>query len=337
MSDLFTDDTIVADRSTLEKWQECPRQARYLSDGGFNGKSFAAESGNAAHDVLSTATATYVDSQGAYNAVELREEVETLLLSTRPDLQPDVIRALRPSLWAWCKYLNDLHFSNILRFDGGRGDKSGQLAHDFDDLGLRPTSEIDLLHATQSTEVIEEIDYKSGHTPWSMDSVADAFQFDMHGMLLLMHYPDVKCVRISVWCTRLNRRTYRVDFTRDRYNEYLYRVRKACELMARWQDKPVEQVPAHPMYERCLLCPANLKCASAGGDVQELVADPGAAVDKLHTLEAAADTLRESLGKIVDATGRDIISPSGNAFGAEKPKQNRKPVKGIYKSNRESE
>lgn len=328
-SSLFVDDTIVADRSTLERWQECPRSAAYLAHGGFNDRSFEAESGTAVHDVLSAVTGIYVDSKGALNTHDLLEEAKSEMLRSRPDLQPDVIKALRPALWTWCSYLNDLHYENVLRFDGGKGDRSGQLAHDFEHLGIRVTSEIDLLHATASTEVVEEIDYKSGHTPYTAETVRDSFQFQMHGMLILQNYPEVKCVRISVWCPRVNRKTYRVDFARDRLHEYEHRVHEAAKLMHRWREINPASVPAHPMHDRCILCPASLKCADAGANVQDIAKDPHAMVDRLVQLEASADSLRKSLGLIVDASG-DILTANGNAFGTGKPKQNRKPVKGTW-------
>lgn len=330
--DAFVDtsaiDLPLIDRSTADNWATCPWMAKECEQGRGGHVGLLAEAGEAVHQALSAATQAWIDSNGAHSSHDLRQDLEIELRRARPDLQPEALKACLPSAWAWANFLTGgyqgrmVHPHNILRFDGGEGSRSGQLAWEIPDLGVCLTSEIDLLLATASIEVVEEIDYKAGHKPWWCDDVADAFQFQVHAALIFQNYPAVNAVRVRVWCTRLNRITHTVVFSRNRLHDYEVRIRSALEARRTHYDNP----PTWPMPEKCGQCQVAARCPVAGYPIK---AEPVDVLRDLIAVEARADALRQRLAAHVDSTGADVRCGSV-AFGRSKPKAERKAPATLY-------
>jgi hypothetical protein len=327
----------LADRSALEMMSVCPAQARYVASGAVNNSSQLANSGQELHDCLSQAIASYVDSGGQLTPTDLMAEVENAAFRSRPDVHPDVIRASKPILWSWSNYVAQLHPFNILRFDGGQGDRSGQLAFDLNDLRLRVTSELDLLHAGPAAEQLHEVDYKTGHKLWSARDVRDSFQFMLHAALVFENYPDVQSLEVRVWNTRLRRMTWGVEFDRRKLGEFRSRLYSVAKFYAQWQDAPPDEAPAWPAVEKCEICAAAALCPLAGRDVGQVHEDPAGFVDRMVAVDAKLKSMRRLASAWVKATGEDIVTPLGNAFGVGKPKANREPLKSIYRVPRGTE
>lgn len=327
----------IVDRSELELYVVCPRQAVLMASGEILNASAEMDSGNEAHDALGRVTAEYIASQGAMNQRELQELLEAYLLQSRPDVQSDVIESMQFAKWSWAKFITDRHFTEILRHDGGEGKRSGQIAYDFDDLGIRATSEIDLLYAGPSPEVIHEIDYKTGHTFWSMTDVAESFQFQFHALLLFAEYEQVQAVEIRVWNTRRNNVTYPVIFDRKKhFDQILYKVRSAAEKFVRSQGKSPADVEAWPGLEKCGLCRAASRCM-ASKHVGDIAASPEAYLAETIALQANLDARYEALKGQVKQSGKDIVLSNGDSFGFNKPKTTRKPTAAVYSTKGSSE
>lgn len=322
------------DRSDLEEWAVCPMRA-LLGIGRKKSVGIIAEVGNASHDAISQTISSFVDSQGALNPHDLMLELETNFRSARPDLQPDVIKSLCRSAYAISRIIGDEHYQNILRYDGGAGELTGQLAHDIEDIGVRVTSELDLLMSTPSPEVVQVYDWKSGHKQWNEDDVFKSFQFQLQAWLVLQNYPDVQMVRVSIFNTRTNTKTYSVEFKRHNLADYDSRIRYAATLFVTYSDKST--APTWPASDKCDTCPVALWCDAAGGDVNEVKQDPEYWVDQLVALEAKKKAIEKALGPICLGRGQDIVTKSGNAFGFDKPKRSVKPKPTSYSSGKESE
>lgn len=298
-------DLPLIDRTNAENWATCPWMGKECEQGRGGPVGLLAESGEAIHQCLSAVTQAWIDSNGAHTAADLRNDLEIEMRRVRPDLQPDVINGLKPSIWAWANFISGgyqgrmIHPHNIMRFDGGEGFRSGQLAWEIPDLGVCLTSEIDLLLATASIEVVENVDYKSGHKPWWCDDVADAFQFQVHATLILHNYPDVNAVRTRVWCTRLNRVTHTVVFPRNRLHDYEVRIRSALEARRTHYDNP----PTWPMPEKCGQCQVAARCPVA---TYPISAEPVDVLRDLIAVEARADALRQVLKAHVSKTKQDV-------------------------------
>lgn len=314
----------LVDRSTADHWATCPWAAKEIEQGRGGPVGFAAESGTAIHDCLSAVTASWIASHGAMSLTDLREELVYELQRTRPDLQPEAIKGCQPSVWQWAKFLEAIHPENVLRFDGGKGERSGQLACDMPDLGARITGEVDLLYASPSPEVIEHVDYKTGHQPYWVSDVADSFQMQWYAVLILENYPDVKAVRTRIWCTRLNRTTHAVYFNRDKLHQYTVRIRSA--LRFRHEYGSAEHPPCWPTSEKCSQCQVAARCPVASYPIS---AEPVDVLRDLIAVEARADALRQRLVAHVDATGKDVQC-GGVCFGRNKPKAERKAPATLY-------
>lgn len=326
--DLFPiDDTPVIDRSTLERWATCPRQAVLAQE--VKSASLIAACGTEIHDAFRLTIQSYVESQGALSRRELVDETMTNLLSTRPDVQPDAIAAGRAAVWGFADILSAVHVTAVMRYDGGEGKRSGQLAMDIA-AGCRVTGELDLLLATQSKEVVDLWDWKTGHFRWTENAVANSFQFQMYAALILDNYPDVNCVRCRIFNTRLNAPTYSIEFTREKLPQYRARISHAAGLWYQHRGRNVLQVPAWPARDKCDTCPVITRCTAADEDLREVAVNPQAALKSLWLMDQRADALRKQLGEFVRTKGQDIRTDDGICFGFGKPKSERKPTAVMY-------
>ncbi len=332
------DDILTVDRSTLERYANCPAQARLVESGIGQTAGTIAAVGNEVHLALSEAVSLYVDSGGSIERSVLMDELSTNLRQSRPDVQPQVLKAFRGSVWSWCDWLWRISPANILRFDGGRGTRSGQLSRDIETAGrvVRITSELDFLHATDSLELLQEVDWKSGWKPWTVEAIADSFQMQMHACLVLHNYPDIECLRTRIWSRRLNGLTWAVEFPRRRYQEWETRVLSAAADFVRWHETEGIKCEARPAAEKCRICPAAIGCPVVDIQIKSVKDEPSLWLDRLAAIEASGDAIREYLGSLVDASGKDIVG-HGIAFGNEKPKSTRKTAKQVYSLGAERE
>lgn len=309
----------VVDRSTLERYSTCPAAARFIEAGMVLDSSLAAASGEEVHQAIGRAITSYVDSRGVLSTADVRGELEANVLSSRPDVQPDAIRGLLRSVWGIAEYITKRHPDNILRWDGGDGDRSGQLAVDLPGL-CRVTSELDLLHATPAPKVLGEVDWKSGRGAFGIDRIADSFQFQVHAWLVLSTYPEVDCLEVRVWHTRSGFAQYPVSFARKDMPKWTARIRAAVGLWWTHRLTPPTEAPAWPAVEKCRLCPAAAVCP-AGVAGAGVAANPVQAVDNLIAMEAAAEQQATNLRAYVEAHG-PVQGTGGEWFGV-------KPASGV--------
>lgn len=329
----------VLDRSTLERFATCPAQAAYVASGRINNSSLLAAAGEAVHVALGTTLADYIaqfDETGTcMSPRELRAESESNIMGARPDVQPQAVKGLRASLWDWSVFIARINPTNILRFDGGTGDRSGQLAWDLGE--VRVTSELDLLHAGASPELLHEVDYKSGWKCYGAGHVAESFQFQLHAWLVLNNYQNIDALEVRVWNSRSNRLSPAVYFYRDGLSQIEARIRSAIGIWFANYGKAPEACEVWPAVERCCICPAAVLCHAACHP-QDLVNDPPRFILTLAALEARVDAMRSLAAYYVDATGQDIVTPDGTAFGRGKPAATRKaPAKVYHLTNGDSD
>lgn len=307
----------VLDRSTLEAWATCPAQAKLMEIGGVIRETTPLTVGCEAHDVLSRALRFYLSDPYELTPYDVREELTRQMLDSRPDLQPKVIETLQRMVYDWVRFVaQDMHHENILRYDGGTGEHSGQLAYDLPSIGCRVTSELDLLCAGDSPDVLCEVDYKTGNTPYTATSVKQSFQFQHHAALVLNTYPEVQALEVSVWVTRLNQRTHRVIFDRKHLPEYMSRVAKAAELAMKFRRQLIERVPTWPEQDKCGQCQVSHICPR----LECRPGDPVGLLQQLIVIENAEAEIRKQLIATVKRTGQDVVTPAGDRFGKVGPK-----------------
>lgn len=320
--DFIDDDFAVLDRSTLDGYATCPAQAR-LSDMYRNAMPAIAEAGEEIHQAISRVITTYIESQGVLSPNDLRNEIGIELWQSRTDLQPSVIEGFKYSIWKFSDFLTGLHFSNILRFDGGEGVLSGQLSYDFESLKVRVTSEIDLLHATESSSLLSEIDWKTGRKMFTEQDVRDSFQFQLHAFLVLMNYPDVEAVKISAWNTRFNLISWAVEFRRKDLEQIRVRIQMAIQNWALNKSKPIESVPAWPVQEKCRICDYALHCPAADADIKDVQTNPQGWVKRMIAVKKRLKYMEDLAKSYVKVNG-DIRTTDGDIYGFDKPKSTKR-------------
>lgn len=320
----------VIDRSDLECEATCPRQARLRESLGYGSAGDAAAAGEEVHQAIGYAIGVYLESGGNMTTVEIRDCIVDGLMRSRPDVQPDVISGGIGYAWDAARLISDHSPVSILRHDGGQGNRSGQLAWDWPATGLRLTSELDLLLATESRELLRIHDWKSGRARWHVGSVADSFQFTFQAWLVLMNYPDVAAVEVVIHNTRLRSSTRPVEFTRDRIDRIQARIGTACRNWYENSGLPPEKAPAWPSREKCSLCDCAAFCGAADPDIEAAASDPVTFLQDTIAIEANLAARKKVLAGIVDRTGSDIVTAAGDAFGREKPSSNRKPSATFY-------
>lgn len=324
--------TLTADRSTLERHATCPAQARFVECGLVNDASQIADTGEAVHQAYGAGVRAYIDlaNEGeVMRAGMLADIIRTELRQARPDIQPDAIAAAGRSVWSFAQFIADVHPMNVLRYDGGEGEHSGQLAWDLDGLGVRVTSELDLLLATESKAVLREVDYKSGWRRWSVSEVAKSFQFQTHGWLVLQNYPEVECLEVQVWDTRRNDVTYPVAFERCDLPNWHARIASAAGYFYQHRNTLPADAPVWPAADKCPTCPAAALCP-ASREAAVLYKNPARYVDLMFAIQRRLDRMTELATAAVDIGGEDLIGSDGARFGVGKPKSERKPTKSLY-------
>ena len=318
----------VLDRSTIEGYAVCPFAAHAAEQKRVLVANTILNAGIEIHDCLSRVTMAWIESGGAMNPVDLRNELETELRSSRPDVQPEVLDGCLASAWSWAQFVHHIHPANILGFDGGEAltpPRSGQLAIDFEGLGVRVTSELDLIWSDPRIEIGHWLDYKTGHKIHTATEAADAFQFQLHADLLLHAFPTWQAAKLIVWNTRRNQRAYEVTFDRSHQPEWRARVRNVLGARheAMIEVAAGRNAPCWPSLEKCSICDAALLCPEVTADVRDVAADPVAALGQLVAIDARRDALAKALAARVDADGRDIVG-DGFGFGRSKPVGKRK-------------
>jgi hypothetical protein len=314
----FQEFRVAIDRSTLEQWKDCPMQARLLA-GKKRTVGVAAVSGEEGHQAISRTIARALPGWDDMSPRDFSSMLGSELRAARPDVQPDVVEAFQSVAWK----LGDLfaqHTSrHVLKYDGGEGEQSGQMDKDFGE--FRVTSEIDLLMATQAKTLLREHDWKSGWKFHDIDMVRDSLQFQLHAVLVLSNYPDCEELEVAVWNTRKGQRLPYVTFPRTKLPQYEARIRSYLDIVARFEELPIAEVPCWPSTEKCRLCDAAIDCPAAE---RELSADPVGLLKQRIALGARLDAMDKLLQAAVTRQGAAIRTEDGDCygkFGAEKPRE----------------
>lgn len=325
--DVETPERVVLDRSLLEQFTVCPWQAHATMTGKVSLPNDLMNTGNEIHAAISRTIQWWIDNDGLADQFggvrgSIADWLEGELRGSRPDVQPQAIAGARASLWAFADFLSGIRPANILHFDGGEGDKSSQLAID---LGFCVvTSELDLVTATDSVEVIRVTDWKSGWKLHTASEVANAFQFQMHADLLFERYKGVQAVEVVVWDTRRNKRTYRVQFERSRREEYHSRVFQAAQTWQHYRDNPTPW----PSVEKCEGCRAALFCPAADDALKATSGEASGLLEQLIVVGQRYEQIKSALSAEVKRTKAPVVS-GVNAFGPYK-KSERAPQNQLY-------
>lgn len=329
----------IIDRSTLEPWAVCPRQALMIERRMVRTSSPDTDSGNIVHDAISAMT--HEVYAGRLNSVvDGAEMIRQHIMKSRPDLQQHALDAVAFSAWSIARLVlfqdsgEPRSPEDIMAFDGGPAEARGQLATDIEHGGkaYRLTCEVDLLLATVSQECAELDDYKTGHALWDAEDVHASFQFGtFYPCLVFANYPGLQRLRVRVFDTRRNSVTPAIEYRREKFLPAAWaRITAALDTRAKWIDaRDMGAVPAYPKSSECYCCPAVRECADAEPDIVDVATDPGRVAARLIVLEKRCDQYRAALNKHVDAHGEIYINET-ERYGREKPRSTKKSPATIY-------
>jgi len=317
---------VLIDRSTLERWSECPWQAWGIAHVlAMDPASFEATSGSEAHDVIAKAVQARI-AGASYS--ELCELLRIEAGNARPDVQPDVCAALKCAsvIAGRLCYLasgSERHPDDILCHDGGEGERRGQLAMDWPMEGAtyRLTGEVDLLLRTESASELDLDDWKTGNKHWTAGDVASSFQFQFYAELVFRRYPSCQQINARVHMPRLGYSTEPVAFRQKDRTRIRSRIQAALDLYHQHAGKSeASGIPCHPLPERCAWCPCCVpgKCPLVRREAKELPSSPEAMLELLAATEAASKRIAGLLTERVRDTGREIESGKLR-FGINKP------------------
>lgn len=330
----------LADRSLLESYADCPQQGAAVETGLCTTGGPEADSGNEAHEAYGAIVEAFVG--GEHRVRDLADIGLGMARRSRPDVQPDVLQAVGRSLWIFASQLVYApgeqavlrNPADVLRYQGGKGERSGQLAVDFipsdyEKPGVRVTSEIDLLMAGPAENVLAETDWKTGHTQWSATDVRAAFQFRLHAWLVMKNYPACEALLCRVWMTRLGYPTDWVRFSRRDAEDMEARLMMTCLNRGMALEAVAAGRPAAcwPAKVKCLRCAYCLQCPQAHQDAARLMDDPEAFLADTACVQANLEQRTELLKAYVEAHGE---LRGGGLVCGEKPAAKKKACITLY-------
>ncbi len=317
------------DRSDLEAFADCPHQGqlRKQHEGEFETHEPLPEIGKLIHAVAETAIKTCnMDLQEA--ADYITEE----LPKTRPDLQPETLRAGRTlaNRLRWSKVTHVLLCEEqITRSIMPATNKKGELL---------VTTAPDLVLATSSPDKLQVIDCKTGWKERSNQEARDEVQTCVICWCLKAKYEHIRYIDFRYWNTRKNTTGYAyidleqiVGGTKDdplmQEMAFEQRIFEAARLYMEGCDE------AWPTEAKCSLCPVLSWCKYADEVCKELDGDPKAYVDNTLVL---SEVLKRREKAISDATknGRTLFGSGG--FYNDTPKK-KSPRRVSFKEQKDEE
>jgi len=346
--DLVAREEVRIDRTQLERYVTCPFMGKAVESGLVRDGSLAALSGSEAHDAYGAMAHAF--SLGATDAREIAEIGLATARSANPLVQPDVLDAVKPSLGKFAGqllYREDGQKRNpddMLRYQGGKDDKSGQLTARIESGTTGPvyllTSEVDLLMAGWNDRHLEETDWKSGRTRWNASDVRSSFQFRFHAFLLFENYPTLESASIRVWMTRLGYATDWAQFRRAELPDLRGLVMRG---LVERETALAADVPAcNPFAEQCVNCPVTGRytankvalCPAIASECEDCASDPQAFLAEYAAKQADLDRRKKLMYAYAKAHGP--IEAAGLICGIKPPGDGRL---GIYsrKAGRDDE
>lgn len=322
----------LLDRSTLDRYATCQLAGWAVETGKVLGAGKAADSGSEAHDVIAGGVAEY-----AAHGIPPREHIKAASLMTRPDVQPDVIDALKRAAWWIDNYLTSMHPNDLILFQGGEGNRSGQLAREIlpatkEHGAIIGTSEVDLVVAGPTPVELFETDNKSGRTVWSTIDIKNSFQFGFHNWLIFGNFPDLQVLHTRVFMTRFGVATPWFRFTRKDAEQFegrlLMAVKARSDAMKLAAEGKEDQIECWCDADSILSCPAVHLSKRLKEPQADLAKNPAQFAEDTWVMENVLHNRKKSLRQWVAEHGE--ITGGKIGFGLNAPKTPRKPTANQY-------
>ncbi len=279
---------VIADRSAVQKYAECPYRAWYCRENVVNDSSILAETGSEVHGLAEKVIKDGIENQ--MQPEEIAEDIVEFLPTVRPDIQPQVIRAAR--------YLADsvahLQFHRIMGVEmqidddgmSGMKDMSGRI--------YKLTAALDLLIAGRGSLIV--FDWKSGFKKRTKQETFDDFQCQFDVLVLWQLYPDIDVIHWFFDETFWGTKSYS-KFERNAEYPSLPHLTQELQFKGRvfsalklWAEDCRE---AWPEDRKCSWCPLVMDCPHVKAGVKRICGNPKKFIDRMTALSAALDRYKD--------------------------------------------
>ena len=285
------------DRSELENYANCPFMAWAIATKKVQDINGLAMVGQLAHKVIGETLEQRGEEYAAFS-MYLREE----LSKVRPDLQPEVIAALRNFLKTvdtfdpWRIVSVEKQYSTVF-WEATRSEGPHVI-----------TCCIDFITAGKDETSLVVWDWKSGWKRWTNTLARTAFQTHFYSFVLFKEFPQVETIHFWYDNTRYESRAY-AKITREfDYHNYQARIAETIRL------KMSGSKEAWPLPEKCAWCPACLICPHAIEAARDFQVNPVGHLQQYRVLKSAVKKMKTTMTAYCKETGNTLWA-DGKPFG----------------------
>jgi len=295
---------ITFDRSDLENTANCPFQAKAIRDGKVKNVSRPMDIGTEGHRLIAEGI-TWGEGDYMAAADYVLEEVA----KARPDIQPDVIKALR-FIANELKRIGNYSYGSLI---GVEKQFTALLFPATPSRGaIYVTACIDLANAGRDKTVLHIHDWKTGYKQRSNSEAYADFQTCCYAWILFYTYPDVQEIHFWYDNTMFDTRAY-CKLERDRdYHNFQGRIEQAVLLRLQ------ECEDAWPDLEKCSWCPATAICPHVIAEARDFNADKEAFLLQLIATQSRLTAMKKVANAHVKEHGNIVF---GNHIYGDKGRQ----------------
>ena len=280
---------VTIDRSALEEFATCPFMAQAIRDGKVNNVNAMMDTGIECHKILQDAM-----EQCGGDTREVIGWLEAEAQTSRPDIQPQVLKALRGIKTTLCRIPAHKIIGLEQQYSAEFAPASGKQG------AIVLTACIDMVIAGKDETEIHIHDYKTGWKQRSNTDAANAFQTCQYSWLIFKNYPDVNTIHFWYEQTRFGTRAY-ARITRGDFFNFAGRLQAAVSLYMAGADD------AWPDIEKCGWCPATSLCPHVIAEAYELNADPAAWIGQLIALSKRVTAMKSAGNAYVKEHGNIVV------------------------------
>ena len=277
-------EVIIADRSAVQQYADCPFCAWYKREHGIDEPNILKDVGNEVHALTERLIKDAIENR--IPPEELAENIVDALPSTRPDLQPRIIRAARYLADDICK----LQVHNVLGVEM-QIDDACKTAKNIEGTPFKLTACLDILLKGRNSLIVK--DWKSGFKKRTSEETYDDFQAQFDANILFKTYDGTDGDRMDTihWFfveTFWGTQSY-AKFERDAEYPSLPHLSVEAQIEGRifealklWQEDCRQ---AWPESKKCSWCDIVDSCPHAVTGAKHIAASPKKFVDRMVALE----------------------------------------------------
>ena len=308
---------VIADRSTLEMFANCPHQAHLVAIHGSEIQTKLIQTAEIDHDLINEAIQFAID-EGTTDA--LADYFENELPKVRPDVQPDAIKSAR-------YVCQELLYMPIDRLIGAEIQIDYVLIHDKSmpegngDFVI--TTCLDVLMSGRDGALIV-YDWKTGYKRRSKEEAFDAFQTQCIAFILWQQpeYQNVDMIHFFYKETRWNNTVY-ICLERNKAHKSMPHLTQELAFQARIFETAKLMLSgckeAWPEEKKCLWCNVIKHCEFANQDAVDIAVDPKRAVDHYEYLKAICANYKDGFTELIKSGEMTEIAGTAVTLHKKKP------------------